>query len=391
MPPLDLHALAVDVIARQLRVEDVASLGDAAAPWDDLPEKNRDSYRRLAERELAKGGGADPTTAPPPAQTLTRGARTMTDTSDTQAQPIAGAQPDGVSIDVQEWLAANPAPDPDAGTIPATADAEPAAETPPPPTPDEIQQAKDDAPSRDAYGAGEQPGAPMSVEQLTEAVVILAGAVSMQRISAKVRTAVSDIAGWPRDGVPSAELADAISAQSDAIDVVGEVAAAALLQGDARDALADGLADQLSRAQALGAIKPGQVITEAVLQSVSIDAGGLGTIDAIGPGTPVADLEPVRWEPSDLVAPGQPVTFGVLAHRDETIIRPEFAALLAEPLRLIPDGVATQELVAPAVPTMEQMVDRGAEALAAVYGPADDWRIMAATVITAVKNLVNGR
>lgn len=257
------------------------------------------------------------------------------------------------------------------------ADAAPAAQPDPitdPPAPADIVEAAADAASRDAYGSGEEPpamkaeaGTPMSAEQLTEAVLILAGAVSMQRISAKVRTAVSDIAGWPRDGIGTTELAgaltgaaDAISAQSDAIDVVGEVAAAALLQGGARDALTAGLNDQLDRAA------------------------------IIGPGTPVADLEPVRWEPSDLVAPGQPVTFGALAHRDETIIRPEFAALLAEPLRLIPDGVATQELEAPAVPTMEQMVDRGAEALAAVYGPADDWRIMAATVIGAVKNLVNG-
>ena len=270
------------------------------------------------------------------------------------------------------------------------ADAAPAAQPDPitdPPAPADIVEAAADAASRDAYGSGEEPpamkaeaGTPMSAEQLTEAVLILAGAVSMQRISAKVRAAVSDIAGWPR-----------VAPEPVRIELAHPVPQHAIPVGEQREALADGLADQLSRAQALGVIKPSQVITEAVLQSVSIDAGGLGTIDAIGSGTPVADLEPVRWEPSDLVAPGQPVTFGALAHRDETIIRPEFAALLAEPLRLIPDGVATQELEAPAVPTMEQMVDRGAEALAAVYGPADDWRIMAATVITAVKNLVNGR
>lgn len=278
-------------------------------------------------------------------------------------------------------------------------DAAPAAQPDPitdPPAPADIVEAAADAASRDAYGAGEEVGEPkpdraqmiaeeraamkaeagwpMSAEQLTKAVLILAGAVSMQRISAKVRTAVSDIAGWPRDAPEPVRIELAHRVPQHAIPV-----------GEQREALAAGLADQLGRAQAPGTIKPGQVITEAVLQSVSIDADGLGTIDAM------ADLEPARWEPSDLVAPGQPVTFGVLAHRDETIIRPEFAALLAEPLRLIPHGVATQELEAPAVPTMEQMVDRGAEALAAVYGPADDWRIMAATVITAVKNLVNGR
>lgn len=279
----------------------------------------------------------------------------MTDPSDTPADAAPAAQSD-----------------PAAETLPPDTSG-PAAETPPEDAPDRAQMIAEERAAMKA-----EAGTPMSAEQLTEAVLILAGAVSMQRISAKVRTAVSDIAGWPR-----------VAPAPVRIELAHPVPQHAIPVGEQREALADGLADQLGRAQALGVIKPGQVITEAVLQSASIDAGGLGTIaDA---GTPVAvDLELARWEPSDLVAPGQPVTFGALAHRDETIIRPEFAALLAEPLRLIPDGVATQELEAPAVPTMEQMVDRGAEALAAVYGPADDWRIMAATVITAVKNLVNG-